>query len=575
MPVHALRRPLCAGLALLLVGVSGCSALPGPEAATAGEPGGPADRVLRNGHLYTLDSGSPWAEALAIDAGRIVYVGDDAGVEALIGPNTDVVDLRGRFGMPGVHDAHVHLLEAHHLAAGTCQLEAGMSEAQMFDELVACPPRQVGTTWVQGWGHSIHDLLALPYAPVELLDDAIPDVPALVMEATSHSVWVNSAGLAAAGITGDTPNPPGGRILLDNNGEPNGILLDAAGELVLDLAYAPTEELEELNDEALREGVRAAHGVGIIGVVDARAFYKRGYVESYERVDAAGDLKLHANLALWAYASEADEAQLAALIGRYRGDPGANLQVRQVKIYADGLIENTTAALLDPYLGPTLVEGQGLNYFDLDRLTTYTTVLESAGFDLHIHAIGDRGVRESLDAIAAARAKNGDLGRHHRLTHVELVHPEDVGRFAELGVSADLQMTGEWVLDGKAGSGIGQARWDERGFRLRDLYDSGASVVLSSDFDVGSLSPFIGIEHALTRGDQSLPDVDAAIREVTINAARLSHLEGESGTLEVGKSADVIVLDRDLTQVAADTIGETKVLLTLFRGVTVHEGGRL
>ncbi|MFT4628157.1 MAG: putative amidohydrolase YtcJ, partial [Myxococcota bacterium] len=479
-----------------------------------------ADRVLRGGRIYTVDPAQPWVEAVAIADGELVFVGTDAGAEAWVGPDTEVTELDGLMVLPGLHDVHVHLLEAFHTAASTCYTPPGVSLQRHVSTIRACAPDQVGTDWVLGYGFSIFDALYAPRVPALILDDAVPDRPAAILEETSHGAWVNTAALVALGIDRDTPDPVGGVILREADGRPSGLLLDAAAEMAFDLALEPNPVLDDMNRSALRMGVRAANANGLTSVADARAYWKRGYVEAWKEVATDGDLTLRSVVGLWAYASEDDDTQLAALKAMYTDDPTGMLRFTQVKLYDDGLLQNTTAALLEPYESPfTLAGPRGLQYFDAARLTRYATELEAVGFDLHVHAIGDRGVREALDAVEAARATNGDLGARHRLTHVEWAHPDDVPRFAELGVVADMQMSYKWVEQEYLADQaffVGEERARERQWPLRDLYDSGARLTLSSDYDVGSLSPFDAMARAIDRGPQSLPDLHAAIRAYTL-----------------------------------------------------------
>ncbi len=578
-------------LPVLVVSLMACAAggksadLVPPPANLARQPEGPqaADLILRNGAIYTVDDSQPWAEAVAVRDGEIVFVGADAEVTPFQGPRTRVVDLEGRMAMPGIHDSHVHLLEANHEAGGTCILPNFFDPEDAVAIVQACAPNQVGTDWVLGFGHSILDLLyhldqgGRP--PKEILDQAVPDRPVAIIEETSHSVWANSLALAAAGFTASSPDPPGGAILRDRvTGEPNGILLDGAGEIVMDLALVPNPVLARLNDEALSAGLLSLRSFGITSIADARAYWRRGYVEAWQRAEQAGELSVRAVVGLWAYPYLDDTDQIAALGAMYSADPSSRLRFSQVKIYTDGEITHTTAALLQPYLLPGLVGPLGLDYFDPTRLTRYITELERFGFDMHIHTIGDRGVHQALNAIDAAGAANCGVppvpgvncaDRRHRLTHIELVQPSDVARFAAQGTIADLQMSSVYVepqhlFDNVAS--LGAVRITERLWQLRSLWDARATVVLSSDYDVGDLSPFMGMQRSLTRGAQSLPSVEAAIRAYTLNAAHLMRQEDRVGSITVGKRADILVLDQNLFNIGLSQIGATKVLNTFLDG---------
>jgi predicted amidohydrolase YtcJ len=534
-----------------------------------------ADLVLHNGAIYTVDEAQPWAEAVAIQEGRLVFVGLDEDVEPFIGEATEIIDLDGRMVLPGIHDVHQHPLEAGSSVAGTCLLPEDTDPAEMIGLLRRCAPKQIGTNWVLGWGHSITNLLESERPPIDILDEAIPDRPAIMMEQTSHSVWVNSAALAAADINANSPNPPGGLILKDpDTGQPNGILMENAGDMLFDLALAPTPELEELHYDGLLYALEQLAENGITSVSDARTYWGRNYHKVWQRAEQEGTLTVRAVLGLWAYPHYADDEQLAALAGLYSNDPKRRLRMSQIKVYSDGLIENTTAALFEPYLIDlgVLPGNVGMNYFDEARLAKYITTLEKVGFDFHIHTIGDRGVYEALNAIEQAMATNGDgLDRRHRLTHLELIDEADRLRFAELDVVADFQVAGEFTLPDHwedSAELIGDRAFDP--VPVRSIYDTGATVTLSSDWDVSDLSPFVGMSHALQREQQSMPNLEAVIEAYTLNGAYVMRQEMETGSLEVGKWADLVVLDRNLFEVSLQEMAETAVLLTLLGGEEVY-----
>ena len=536
-----------------------------------------ADRIVHHAAIYTVDDSLPWAAAMAIKDGELLYVGSNVGASAYQGAQTEMVHMQGRMIMPGIGDSHIHLLEAHHPATGTVILESGHSLESYIPTIQSQAQNQIGTNWVIGWGFSMIDVLIGQFfyarRPVDILDDAVPNEPAIIMEETSHAMWVNSKALQAAGINRFTPDPPGGVIMKDWWGRPNGILLDGAGEYVMDLAMTRSPALDRLNNAALRIGYKHAARNGITAIADARAFWKRGYVDAYKKAEQRGVMTARTVLGLWAYPYLDDTAQIAQLSSMYERDPQSLLHISQIKIYSDGILNMTTAAVLAPYRRLQLAGPLGLNYFEAPRLNRYINELEQVGFDFHIHTIGDRGAREGLDAIEAAQIANPQLPpRRHRLTHLELVAPTDVPRFQQLGVIADFQMSSEFVLPGHNDElkiVLGAHRVAERSLPLKDLWETGAHLVLSSDYDVGSLSPFVGMEHALNRGPQSLPTLAAAVKAYTIEAAYLMRLEDVIGSLEIGKSADYIVLDQNIFQVPTSTLGQTQVLQTVFQGSEV------
>ena len=534
---------------------------------------GAADLVLRNGAFYTVDEARTWAEAVAVQDERIVFVGSNEDVAAHIGNQTTVIDLEGKMVLPGFQDSHMHPLETGSVVASTCQLTPDTPPEQYIPLLRECVPNQVGTNWVMGAGHSIGMLLESTRLPVDILDEAIPDRPAVMLEQTSHSVWVNSQALEAAGIDANTPNPVGGIIDRDpNTGQATGILFENAGNMTLDLAFGRSTEMDQLTYEGLLSGLEELAINGITSVVDARAYWQRGHVEAWQRAVNENTLTTRTILSLWAYPHLDDTQQIQSLISMYSNDASSLLRVSQVKMYSDGLLENGTAALLAPYsqsLGIT--SDTGMNYFDEQRLTRYVTELEQAGFDLHIHTIGDRAVREGLNAIESAQNSNGNtITRRHRLTHIELIDTADRPRFAELGVIADFQIgeltNPDHISDLTAL--IGNRALDV--VPIRALHDSGATVTISSDWDVNPISPFQGIQRSLMRDEKSLPDLDSAIRAYTINAAYLMRQEDRTGSIEVGKFADLVVLSQNIFKIPVEQISQTTILRTFLGGETIY-----
>lgn len=548
----------------------------GQEESFAMPSGGEeADLILREGTIVTVNESQAWAEAVAVKDGQIIFVGANSEVGAYQGAQTRVIRLEGRLVLPGLHDSHLHPLEAGSSVAGTCSLpNDGSSAEAMIPILQACAPNQIGTEWVLGHGFSIFSLLEGERLPVEILDEAIPDKPAAMLEETSHALWVNSLALQAAGFDANSPNPPGGVIDKDKQtGEPSGLLIDNAGNMVMDLALARSDKLDQLNYEGLLDSLDLLAENGITSIADARAYWQRGHLEAWQRAEQEETLTVRAVLGLWAYPAMDDQQQIESLTALYSNDPERLLRISQVKMYSDGIIPNGTAALLEPYnFTPSFTGNLGLNYFDETRLTEYVTALEQVGFDLKIHAIGDRAVREALNAIEAARNSNGDgIERRHHLTHVELVHADDYNRFAKLGVIADFQVGGDLTDPAHftdTAEFIGSRALDL--VPVRTIYDTGAVVTLSSDWDVTPLNPFNGIERSLMRDEQSLPDVDAAVRAYTINAAYLMRQEDRVGSIEVGKLADLIVVNQNIFTVPTEQISETTVLLTLLEGEEIY-----
>lgn len=532
-----------------------------------------ADVVFENGVIYTVDKNNLWAESVAIKNGIIIFVGSINDVQNYIGNDTKIVDLQGNLMLPGIHDVHIHLLESASDAGGACLLNTDDSIKGYIHTLKGCKPILKSTDWIAGYGHNLSTLLESEKLPVEILDENIPDYPVIIMEWTSHSSWVNSKALELAGIDENTPNPIAGIIDKDPvTGKPTGILYENAGDIVLDIALASNPEIDEMNYEGVLWGLEQLAENGITSIADARVYWDRNYDKTWQRVADEGKLTARTVLGLWAYPHYDDNVQIEKLKSMYNNDPNSLLKFTQVKFYADGLMESGTAKLVEPYSnGIGVGDGHGMNYFDEDRLVRYITELEKVGFDVHIHTIGDGGVRDALDAIERVQELNGEIGARHRLTHVELYHPDDLHRFKDLGVIADIQVAGDFTLP-EAESLTVEFVGEERipySFNIRSIYDSGAILTLSSDWSVSDLNPFIGMQNAMIKNEKSLPDMDAVIEAYTINGAYTMRQDDVTGSIEVGKFADLIVVDQNIFEIPVDQIGKTEVLFTFLEGVQI------
>ncbi|MBC9251587.1 hypothetical protein A9179_15045 [Pseudomonas alcaligenes] len=525
-----------------------------------------ASLVLHNARIYTVNPAQPWAEALAIDEeGTILAVGRAAEVDEYADDDSDVVDLGGRLVLPGFQDSHAHVLDASSEAQGDCQLDTEDGVEQWLDAIGECAEAAQGE-WLLGSGFALHTLLDSGESPRALLDEISADLPIAIMEETSHSYWLNSKALQLAGIEAAAGNPVGGVILRDAQGKPTGIVLDNAGDLVMDKALPPSKALQEVYYQAVLAGQDELARNGITSVADARVFWRRGHLQAWQRAAREDQLKARTTLGLWAYPQLDDDQQLADLKALYA--PGATdslLHVSQIKLYVDGIVHNTTARLRQPYQHSLAgVDPRGLYYFTPERLARYARELSATGFDLHIHTIGDQAVGDALDAIAQATP-----GRH-RLTHVELVDAADLPRFRQLDVIADFQpsryFSPSFLKDNQPL--IGERA--QRMLPMRALYDSGARVTLSSDWDVNPLSPLGIMQNALSLGARGLPNLDAAIRAYTLGPAYTLRQEQDTGSLQVGKQADLVVLDRDIFKLPTSQIGQAKVLWTLLGGEEVY-----
>lgn len=546
-----------------------------------------ADIVLENGRIYTVDASRSWAEAVAIKDGRFVYVGSDAGVEKLKGPATDTHDLGGRMVLPGMFDLHIHAMGSG-IEKLHCDLtleamieEAGTPPDDLVTDYLArierCAASRPDDEWVVGYGWVMDAFGPGALASHELLDAIESDRPVYMESADGHSAWVNSRALEVAGITASTPDPEDGRIdRKPGSMEPLGSLQEHATDLVESIIPPPDLATRAAG---LEYAVRMLNKYGITSIQDAKTY--RQFLEGFEALDAQGGLTLRAVVSHYWDTSRGME-QLEDIRQDRDTFTHGNVRATTVKIWLDGVMENYTAAMIDPYL----VEGRsrGMLMMTEEALRETVTALDAEGFQVHIHAIGDRAVRESLDAFEAARESNGVTENRHHIAHLEVIRPEDIPRFRELGVAANF--TGYWAYADAYITDLtlpfiqpDLARWL---YPIGSLISDGATVVSGSDWAVSSANPFLQIETVITRKDP-LNDEDEvfipeerialadAISMLTIDAAWVNHSETDAGSIEVGKYADLAVLDRNLFDIRPEDISETQVVLTLFGGEIVYE----
>ncbi len=560
-------------LVLPLFGFLACAAREAGPGAAAGGAGAPpaATLVLRGGVVRTMDPARPRAEAVAVSGARIVFVGDAAAAGRYVGPATRVVELAGRTVLPAFQDSHVHLATGG-VELGLCDLNGLATRDEIFARVREYAAAHPGEAWVVGGGWA---LPAFPMASPrkEDLDRLVPERPACLSAADGHSVWVNSAALRMAAITAATTDPPGGRIERDaRTGEPTGTLRESAADLVEKL-------VPPVGPGAYREGLLRAQALanrfGITSIIEASA--------SPEILDAYADLDRRGELTVRVLASievdprrppDEEAARLARLRDAYRTP---HLRAAAAKIFADGVLEAHTARLLEPYLdrpgdrGPLDIEPAVFG-----RLAS---ALAAAGFPLHVHAIGDGAVRETLDAVEEAIRVSGRRDLRHHIAHLELIHPADLPRFKALGVTANVQAL--WAYPDAYITDLtipilGPER-SARLYPLGGLIRAGARLAGGSDWSVSSLNPLDAIQVGTTRrapdagpGPAWLPEeavpLDVLVAAYTVNGAWLSGEEDDRGRLAPGRLADLIVLDRDPFDVPASDIHGLRVLLTLFEG---------
>ncbi|MER7302016.1 amidohydrolase [Nocardioides sp. NPDC127514] len=538
-----------------------------------------ADVLLRGGRV--LRKGR-WEEvSLAVRDGRIAAIG--AELDALAGPETVVEELDGRWVLPAFHDSHVHPIQAG-LEMNQCDL-TGLSTLEGYlDAIGSYAAADPGRTWVTGGGWSM-DSFPGGVPTASPLDRLLPDRPVFLPNRDHHSAWVNSRALEIAGIDAGTPDPADGRIERDSAGRPTGALHEGAMALVGSLVPAPTSR--DLT-EALLTAQRHLHSVGIVGWQDALVGDGLGMPDSlptYIAANESGALTAKVVLAQW-WDRDRGLEQLPELISRRARAAQAGLDAASVKLMQDGVCETHTAAMLDPYLDShgDLTDNRGLSFIPADALATYVAALDANGFQAHIHALGDRAVRDSLDAIEHARATNGATGLRHHLAHVQVVAASDVPRFAALEVTANIQPL--WACLDEAVEVLTlpflspAARGQQ--YVFGSLLRTGARIACGSDWPVSDPAPLLGMHVAVNRRspdqpadatpllpEEALP-VAEALAGYTTGTAYLNRLEGSTGRIETGYAADLVVVDHDILGEDTTVLARTRVTHTYADGREVH-----
>jgi len=523
--------------------------------------------ILQNGRIYTMNPEQPLAEAVVLRGTRIAHVGTTAEMKIWVGHGGwEVVDLAGRTVLPGLTDAHIHLS-----GYARVRVRVNLSGVRTLEEALArvaewakrTPPGQ----WIEGHGWN-HYLWGGVWPTRQHLDAVAPEHPVALQRVDGHSVWCNSLALQLAGVDGETHSPLGGEIVKDEEGRPTGILKETAGSLVLERIGRPSpEERLRLLDEAFKE----AHSLGITGVhvpEEAEAF--GDYQTLYAR--RALRLRVLAHLPQ----NRLDEA---ISLGIRSGFGDERLRIGALKIFADGSLGSKTASLLQDYEDEPGF--RGLPTLPVRELDNLVMKAAEAGISVAVHAIGDRAVRLVLDTIARAERKVGRPNFPHRIEHAQLLHPQDLPRFQELGVVASMQ-----PIHAPSDMPVARRLWGERcryAYAWRSVLDHGAVLAFGSDAPVEPMDPWAGIHAAVTRQrpDGTPPggwypeqriSVEEAVRAYTWGAAFAAGETHLKGSIEEGKVSDVIVLDRDIFEVPPEEIRDTKVEMTVLGGEIVYGG---
>ena len=537
-----------------------------------------ADLVFTGGPVLCTDAARTRATALAVRDGRIVAVGHD--VAGLVGSKTEVVDLAGRLLLPGFQDAHVHAVMGG-LELGQCDLTGTTDVAEYQRRIRAYADAHPDADWIVGSGWAMESFPAgVPTSA--LIDGIVPDRPVYLTNRDHHGAWVNSRALERAGITRETPDPADGVINRDDAGNPVGGLQEGAVSLVTRVlpSVTPADRLAGL----LRAQERF-FGYGITGWQDAMLCAANGYPDiSDAYLTAARDGSLTATVigALW-WDRDRDATQIPELVEKRAALTVGRLRCSTVKIMQDGVAENFTAGMTAPYKDACgcATTNSGLSFVDPTALRDHVTALDALDFQVHFHALGDRAVREALDAVEAARAANGFRDTRPHLAHLQVVHPDDVPRFRRLGASANLQAlwaAHEPQMDDLTIPFLGGDLAAHQ-YPFGDLLRAGATLAAGSDWPVTSAEPMQAVHVAVNRrrhGDDRptfLPeqrlDLGTALTAYTAGSAYVNHRD-DTGTLRVGQRADLVVLDRDPFDIPPEELGAVRVARTYVDGTLVH-----
>ena len=531
--------------------------------------------VFKNGSIYTVNKGYLWAQAIAISGERIVFVGTDKDVEALVGSEIEVIDLEGTMILPSFIDAHAHPSQAMDYV-GNISLYSQESLKEYKQTIKDFVESHADAKVFRGSGWN--DALFSNIGPSkEILDALVPDRPISLVSYDGHSLWVNSVTLDKANITKETPNPDGGVIGRDpETGEPNGTLRETASKLIDNVI--PDYSIEE-RVNALLAYQEMANKAGVTMCHDA--MLDEQSIAGYKVLQKKGALQTRFRGSITIEPDQPAEEQIEMLLSERSRNTHPKFQTNTAKIFVDGVVEGGTAYLLEPY--QHLPDFYGELIWDPQQLKEVCAALDKEKMQIQMHVIGDAAARIALDALAYAQQMNGKRAARHLLTHLQLVAPEDILRFEQLGVIG-IPNPYWFKLDDYYWSlalpYLGKERADHE-YPMQSFLEAGVLMASASDFPVTiPFDPLIGIESGITRSEiggstkeilwpEEKVSLEEMIASFTINGAYANFLEDEIGSLEVGKRADFIVLDRNLFQIPPNDIAKTKVLKTFIDGKEV------
>jgi predicted amidohydrolase YtcJ len=535
-----------------------------------------ADVILVNARIYTGNPKQAWTEAIAVRGQNILAVGDKTKIEAYRGKSTKVIDAQGRLVLPGFTDCHIHFMDGS-LGLTRVDLNGASTAAEIQKRVKAYADSHPQEPWIQGMGWTYPTFKPTGLPDKKILDDVVSDRPVYLVAFDGHSSWANSKALAMAGIDRNTPDPPNGKIVRDEQGEATGALKESAGDLI-DAKIPKPSRAERL--DALRKGIHEANKAGLVRVHSAGQDFE--YLDLYSELHKSGELTLRFYVAYFLNPpglTPAISKQIEDARRRYNDNWIAG---GVVKTMLDGVVEAHTAAMLAPYSDDPSQSGK--LFWDPDLYKATVADLDRRGLQIFTHAIGDKAVRLALDAYQKAAEVNKTKDARPRIEHIETINAQDIDRFGKLGVIASMQPLHSYPDEDTLSiwaRNIGPER-ATRPWVWRSIEQNGGVLAFGSDWPVVTLNPWKGVQTAVTRQTEEgepvggfIPQqrlsLEDAIRAYTLGAAFAGRREKTEGSLEAGKLADFIVLDRDLFKIEPSEIGKTEVLLTVVGGKVVYE----
>lgn len=534
-----------------------------------------AEMIITNANIHTMDDHCPRADAIAIRDGRILAVGTNMDIEAFADEKTRRVDALGKLMLPGLQDTHVHF----QLSSADLYHNAALYEAKTLDELLtiirdfarANPEKP----WIRGVGFSSARFNSEQLTK-ELLDSVTDGRPALMFASDYHNGWANSAAFEAAGVRPGSPEPENGNYMRLADGTPKGWLIEDAIWAMSRIApsYSDADYLE-----AMAHYSKIFNSRGITGVLDAMV--SRNYMKNYQASYDRGDLTLRVRATSKVFAHKPLAEQLSELIDLRNTYHGDRVSLHSAKFFLDGVLENGTAVLLEPRSD---TGGNAELMFTQEQINEFFAAFDRERFQLHVHSIADGAVRAAVDGIEYAQQQNGCWDARHQLAHLQVVDPADIPRFRQLGILANYQTL--WAQPNPEADEIVDAMLGEERIQwtypIGEFIRQGVTCMISSDWGVTTFEPFQIMQCAVTRqspitgetGPAHTPQhrisIEDAVKGYTINAAHAAWRDDCTGSLSVGKYADLIILDRDLFSISPYEIAQTQVLLTLLEGREVH-----